>query len=129
MPEPPLIAIVDDDKSIREATSNLLQSMGWSTVMFPDATSFLQSPGRRGASCVVADVRMPGLTGFEMYDQLVAAGEGIPTVLITAYPNDFVRARARDAGVVCCLGKPFAPDELLRCVRTALAQSQSGQTP
>ena len=126
---PPLVAIVDDDKSIREATSNLLESMGWSTATFEDATSFLRSPQRRSAACVVADVRMPGLTGFEMYEELVASGEGIPTVLITAYPDDAVRARASEAGILCCLGKPFAPEELLHCVREALAKSRRGHTP
>jgi FixJ family two-component response regulator len=78
---------------------------------------------------VVADVRMPGITGFEMHEKLVASGEGIPTVLITAYPDDSVRARASEAGIVCCLGKPFAPEELLHCVREALAKSRRGRTP
>ena len=82
------------------------------------------------AACVVAEVRMPGVTGFEMYEELVrASGEGIPTVLITTYAGDSVRARASGAGIVCCLGKPFAPDELLHCVREALAKSQRGDTP
>ncbi|HXE47352.1 MAG TPA: response regulator [Ramlibacter sp.] len=125
---PPLVAIVDDDESIREATANLLQSVGWSTATFEDAMSFLRSPQRGSAACVVADVRMPGLTGLEMYEELVASGEAIPTVLITAYPDDSVRARASDAGIVCCLGKPFAPEQLLHCVREALAKSRRGHT-
>lgn len=119
---PPLVAIVDDDKSIRVAVSNLLQSAGWSTAAFDDARSFLGSAHRQRAACIVADVRMPGITGFEMHEELVASGQGIPTVLITAYPDDSVRARAREAGIVCCLSKPFAPDELLDCVRAALAK-------
>lgn len=122
-----MVAIVDDDMSMREATSNLLQSVGWSTATFENATSFLQSPQRGGTACVVADVRMPGITGLEMYDQLVASGEGIPTVLITG--DDSIRARASQAGIVCCLGKPFVPDELLDCVRAALAKSRRGHTP
>ncbi len=126
---PPLVAIVDDDKSIREATSNLLQSVGWSTATFEDAASFLRSPERRSAACVVADVRMPGLSGFEMHEELVASGERIPTVLITAYPDDSVRARASEAGILCCLGKPFAPEELLHCVQEALAKSRRGHSP
>lgn len=118
----PLVAIVDDDKSIRDATDNLLQAAGFSTATFPDAESFLGSESRRGATCMVADMRMPGRSGLELYQELVASGERIPTVLITAYPEDALRARAREAGIVCCLAKPFAPDELLECVRRALGR-------
>jgi FixJ family two-component response regulator len=120
MREKLLVAIVDDDKSIRDATDNLLQAAGFSTATFPDAESFLKSSRRRVAACVVADMRMPGMSGLEMYQMLLASGEPIPTVLITAYPEDALRARAREVGVVCCLGKPFAPDELLECVNHAL---------
>ena len=130
MPEGPLVAIVDDDSSMREATSNFLQAAGLSTATFHDAKSFLQSARRSSAACLITDVRMPGITGFELHQKLVASGESIPTVLITAYLDDSVRARARDAGMVCCLGKPFAPDELLGCVLNALAGGQhcSGET-
>jgi FixJ family two-component response regulator len=123
MPEGPLVAIVDDDRSIREATSNFLEAAGLSTATFDDARSFLQSARRRSTACLVTDLRMPGLTGFELHQELVASGESIPTVLITAYLDDSVRARARDAGIACCLAKPFAPEELLGCVREALAKS------
>ena len=120
MRERPLIAILDDDKSIRDATENLLQAAGFSTATFPDAESFLDSARRRSAACVVTDMRMPGMTGLQMYQQLLARGERIPTVLITAYPEATLRTRAREAGIVCCLTKPFAPDELLECVNNAL---------
>jgi FixJ family two-component response regulator len=123
MPETPLVAIVDDDTSIREATSNFLQAAGLCTATFQDASSFLQSDRRYSTACLVTDVRMPGLTGFELHAALLASGVGIPTVLITAYLDDAVRARARAAGMVCCLGKPFSPDELLACVRQALSLS------
>jgi CheY-like chemotaxis protein len=72
--------------------------MGWSTATFEDATSFLRSRERGSAACVVAEVRMPGVTGFDMYEELVASSEGIPTVLITTYAGDSVRARASGAG-------------------------------
>ena len=120
----PLVAIVDDDQSIRDATSNLLQSAGFLTATFADAESFLTSSEPR-AACLVADMRMPGLSGLQLHQQLIASGASIPTVLITAYPSDATRLRAREAGIVCCLAKPFAPDELLECVRGALA----GATP
>jgi len=127
MPEAPLVAIVDDDTSIREATSNFLQAAGLCTATFRNARSFLQSERRRSTACLVTDFRMPGLTGFELHAELVASGEHIPTVLITAYLDDAVRARARDAGIACCLGKPFAPEELLGCVRDALGKSGGRQ--
>jgi len=129
MPGAPLVAVVDDDTSIREATSNLLQAAGWSTATFGDAGSFLKSAHRSSTACVVADVRMPGMSGLDLHDRLLASGDGIPTVLITAYPDDAVRTRARNSGIVCCLSKPFAPDELLDCVRRALAKSSRAPGP
>ena len=120
----PLVAIVDDDQSIRDATSNLLQSAGFLTATFADAESLLTSSEPR-AACLVADMRMPGMSGLQLHQHLIASGASIPTVLITAYPSDATRLRAREAGIVCCLAKPFAPDELLECVRGALA----GATP
>ena len=120
-----LVAIVDDDRSIRNATQDLLKAAGFSTATFEDAESFLGSASRAGASCVVADMRMPGMTGLELYQELVASGRGIPTVLITAHPDELTQARAHEAGITCYLTKPFAPDELLECVSEALAKSQT----
>ncbi len=123
MPEGPLVAIVDDDKSIRNATQDLLKAAGFSTATFEDAESFLGSANRASASCVVADLRMPGMTGVELYQALVASGHAIPTVIITAHPEEITNAR--EAGITCYLTKPFAPDELLECVSEALAKPQT----
>ena len=123
MPVGPLVAIVDDDKSIRNATQNLLKAAGFSTAAFEDAESFLGSASRASASCVVADMRMPGMTGLELYQELLASGRGIPTVIITAHPEELTRAH--EAGITCCLVKPFTPEELLECVGEALAKSQT----
>jgi FixJ family two-component response regulator len=125
----PLVAVVDDDWSIRNATHDLLRSAGFSAVTFKDAGSFLASASRATAACLVADMRMPGMTGLELYEALVASGGGIPTVLITAHPEEMTQLRARKAGITCYLSKPFAPDELLGCVREALAKSQAGLIP
>jgi len=122
MPEGPLVAIVDDDKSIRNATQDLLKAAGFSTVTFEDAESFLGSASRAIASCVVADMRMRGMTGVKLYQELVASGHAIPTVIITAHPEDITQARAHEAGITCYLTKPFTPDELLECVGEALAK-------
>ena len=122
MPERPLVAIVDDDESIRNATRDLLRAAGFSTATFEDAESFLGSASRASASCVVADMRMRGMTGVKLYQELVASGHAIPTVIITAHPEELTQARAREAGITCYLSKPFAPDELIECVRVALAK-------
>ena len=124
MREGPLVAIVDDDKSIRNATQDLLKSAGFSTVTFEDAESFLGSASRTSAACLVADMRMPRMTGLELYQALIASGQSIPTVIITAHPEELTRARAHEAGITCYLYKPFEPDQLLECVREALAKSQ-----
>jgi len=129
MIEKPLVAIVDDDKSLRNATRDLLKAAGFSTAAFEDAESFLGSASRAATACVVADMRMPGMTGLELYQALVASGEGIPTVLITAHPHERTQSRAREAGITCYLSKPFEPDDLLECVREALAKSQRGSIP
>ena len=125
MPEGLLVAIVDDDKSIRNATQDLLKAAGFSTATFEDAESFLGSASLATASCVVADMRMPGMTGLELHLALVASGHRIPVVIITAHPEEITQARAREAGITCCLTKPFTPDELLECVHEALAKSQT----
>jgi FixJ family two-component response regulator len=125
MPEGPLVAIEDDDKSIRNATQDLLKAAGFTTATFEDAERFLGSASRASAACVVADMRMPGRSGLELYQALVASGEGIPTVIITAHPEALAQARAREAGITCYLVKPFAPEELLECVHQALVKSQA----
>lgn len=128
MPESPLIVVVDDDRSIRNATQDLLKAAGYSTAVFADATSFLDSPLRPSVACLVADIRMPGMTGLELHEHLAASGAGIPTVIITAHPGELSPRRARAAGITCFLVKPFAPDELLECVRGAIAKSHGDHT-
>ena len=122
MIERPLVAVVDDDKSLRNATRDLLKSAGFSAATFEDAESFLGSASRAATACLVADMRMPGMSGLELYQALVASGEGIPTVIITAHPDEPTQSRAREAGITCYLSKPFAPDELVECVHVALAK-------
>ncbi len=124
MAERPLVAVVDDDPSIRSATSDLLKAAGFTPAAFEDAESFLGSPTRAGVVCLVADMRMPGMSGLELYAALVAAGQAIPTVIITAHPEELTRSRARAAGICCYLSKPFAPDELLECVDKAVVASR-----
>jgi len=116
----PVIAIVDDDDSIREATMSLMRALGFSAEAYPCAEDFLKSGRLQRTSCLIADVRMPGMSGLELHRRLVALGKPIPTVLITAHPDDRVRARALKAGVICYLTKPFDEDDLIGCIDSAL---------
>jgi FixJ family two-component response regulator len=118
----PTVAIVDDDESVRDTMKDLLDSIGLSTAAFDSAESFLQSKGKCAVQCLVADMRMPGMTGLELHGHLAAAGTPIPTVLVTAYPDERVRSRALEMGVICFLAKPFSAEDLLACIETALRE-------
>ena len=122
MPRTAVIAIVDDDHSVREALASLVRSLGYAAMAFDCAEALLKSK-RRGVSCLIADVQMPGMTGLDLCQQLSASGERIPTILITAYPDDSVRERALTAGVIGYLSKPFKEDDLLACIRSALTDA------
>jgi FixJ family two-component response regulator len=112
-----VISIVDDDASVREGTMDLLNSMGFAAVAFESANDFLNSNRLHSTSCLIADVQMPGMTGLELHNRLVGTGNAIPTILITAFPNQRYRTRARKTGVRCYLTKPFNENELLGCIR------------
>ena len=127
MPKKPLVAIVDDDESIRDTTKDLLESVGLAAVTFASAPLLLKSRRLKSISCLVADMRMPPMTGLELHQHLVASKRAIPTILMTAYPDERTRARAIESKVICYLAKPFAADELLACVRRAI-QGRSGRT-
>jgi FixJ family two-component response regulator len=120
MSNKPLIAIVDDDETVRTCTADLVNSMGFRGRGFEDAEDFLKSDALHSTDCLIADMRMPGMSGLELHIHLVASGNAVPTILITAFPNDRDRNRARQSGVRCYLAKPFADHELLECVRSAL---------
>jgi FixJ family two-component response regulator len=119
-PTMPVISIIDDDESVREGTMDLFKSMGFITVAFPCAAAFLGSNHLHDTSCLIADVQMPEMTGLELHNRLVGSGNIIPTILVTAYPDDADRVRALRAGVICYLVKPFNYSDLLACVRLAL---------
>jgi FixJ family two-component response regulator len=116
----PLIAIVDDDSSVREALGALMRSLGYAVEVFACGDDMLGSPTIERAACLIADVQMPGMNGFELQAGLIAAGKPIPTVLITAYPSEEARSRAFAAGAVGFLAKPWAEHELIRCLDLAL---------
>ena len=120
MPKGPLIAIVDDDESIRDTTKDLLESAGFSAAVFACAASLLKSRRLSRISCLIADMRMPKMTGLELHRHLVASNRAIPTILMTAYPDERTQAKAIRDNVIAYLIKPFAADELLACVCRAV---------
>jgi FixJ family two-component response regulator len=122
-----VISIVDDDESARNALTNLMRSLDFSATAFASGESFLRSNRLRSTACLIADVKMPGMTGLELHSRLVASARSIPTILITAYYYERVRAQALNAGVVCYLTKPFNESELLACIDSALGDQRTGR--
>ena len=106
MPKPTLISIVEDDHPFRESMRKLMTALGYTVEAFPSAADFLASPLLAATACLVTDVHMPGMTGVELHRHLIDAGYAIPTILVTAYPDDVGRRRAMKDGVVCYLRKP-----------------------
>lgn len=123
------ISIIDDDEQSREALADLMQAMGFTIETFPSAVDFLASPNVRHSSCLIVDVHMPRMTGTELHSRLVGSGYDIPTILITAYPDDGARARALGQGVVGYLTKPIDEKVLLGCVESALQRAKSDENP
>jgi FixJ family two-component response regulator len=121
-----VIAVVDDDGSMREAVTGLLRSHGYVAIAFERAEDFLNSERRLTTACLIADVQMPGMTGPDLHNRLVASGEPIPTILITAYPDQAARARALQSGVRGYLTKPFPEADLIACVQGVLDSRVSG---
>ncbi len=112
----PLISVIDDDASIRAAINNLLRSLGYIVHVFSSAEAFLQSPQLTETSCVITDVRMPGMSGVELQSHLRSQGNLVPFIVVTAVPDESVRVRALGDGAVCFLTKPFDEDALIRCL-------------
>ena len=116
----PLISIVDDDNVVRRALESLVMSLGFRACAFPSAEAFLQSAQLGETSCLISDVQMPGISGVQLQNRLTDLGLSIPTIFITAYPDDSVRTRVLGSGAVCFLLKPFDPQSLIECLDDAL---------
>jgi FixJ family two-component response regulator len=115
-----LVAIVDDDDLMRTAVQGLLKSVGWPAQSFASAEEFLQSGQQRQTACLIADIRMPGMSGLELQARLNADHCKIPTIFITAHGDTKMRMQALRAGAVEFLAKPFNDEALLESVRAAL---------
>jgi FixJ family two-component response regulator len=125
MSQVPSISIVDDDPSVRIATSRLVRSLGYSVHTFASACDFLSSSKAHDASCLIADVQMPGISGIELQNLLIARGCSTPIIFITAFPEASIRLKALEAGAVALLGKPFDESSLIESIDIALGKREA----
>ena len=114
------IFVVDDDPSVRRGLERLLRTAGHRVESFASAREFLERPEHDGPRCLVLDVRMPGQSGLDLHDRLVASGRDIPVIFITGHADVPMAVRAMKAGAVDFLSKPFDDSELLGAARQAL---------
>ena len=122
MPKVPVISIVDDDESVREATKGLVRSLGYVAATFASGEEFLNSDRVNDTSCLITDVQMPGLDGLELQSRLTTMGRHVPIIFVTAFPQERIRARALKAGAFGFLSKPFSDASLIACLDRALAE-------
>jgi FixJ family two-component response regulator len=122
----PLIVIVDDDASIRDALTSLLRSVGWRAEGFTSAEAFLQSGQVHTTACLLLDVQLPGVSGLELQRQLRSRQARMPIIFITAHGNEAMRAQALQAGAVAFFAKPFDDTALLEAIHAALAPDRGG---
>ena len=115
-----LVAIVDDDRSVQSALKDLMESAGLEARCFGSAEEFLEPDQRNQTGCLVADIRMPGMSGLELQAKLKAEGSRIPIIFITAHGDAKMKMKAMKAGAVEFLSKPFDDEVLLQKVRHAL---------
>ena len=125
----PLVSIVEDDQFFRESMRRLMRSLAYKVDVFASAAEFLASPRLSETACLIADVNMPAMTGLELYRHLVDTGHAIPTILITAFPNDVDRARALSDGITYYLAKPVDQQDLTRCLNVVLASGDLPENP
>ena len=120
---PPLISIVDDDESVRDALRSLMDSIGYHAEVFASGEAFLKSPYVAQTDCLIADVRMPGMSGLELQERLNASGSAVPIVFISAHDDGEARAQGLRAGAVDFLKKPFSEESLLGAIGACLDKS------
>ena len=122
----PVISIVDDDKSVREGIRRLIRSLGYATATFASAEEYLLSDRLRDTSCLITDVRMPGMNGVELQNRLIADGYRTPIIFMTAFPEERIRERVLEAGAIGLLSKPFTENCLIGCLDMALKGAGAG---
>jgi FixJ family two-component response regulator len=115
-----LVAIIDDDESVRTTTDSLVRSLGFIAHTFASSEEFLRSNRLDDFACVIADVQMPGMNGVQLQDHLRARGNRVPFIFFTAFPDEKTRGRALAGGATCYLTKPFDGDSFIQCFQLAL---------
>ncbi len=120
-----LLAVVDDDESVRESLPDLLRELGFGVEAFSSAEEFLESDPAERTQCLVLDVNMPGMTGPELQRELSRRGVKIPIIFITAQADETVRPGLLEQGAVECLFKPFGESELLDALKAALGTPEA----
>jgi FixJ family two-component response regulator len=116
----PVISIIDDDKAVRDATQDFVRSLGYATNAFSSAEEYLQFGRVHGPSCLIADVRMPGMSGPELQDRLIAEKDFVPIIFMTAFPDENLRDKVCRAGACAFLTKPCDDNVLIGCLERAL---------
>ena len=124
MPKASLVSVVEDDHFFRESMKRLMRSLGYPVEVFASAAEFLASPRLVETACLIADVNMPAMNGLDLHRRVIEMGLGIPTILVTAYPDNDIRTYALKDGAVCYLRKPIDEEQLMRCLRTALHSNE-----
>ena len=122
------IAVVDDDDSVREATSKLLHLLGYSAASFASAEDFLKSDRVRDVSCLITDVQMPGMSGIELQSRLISDGNLMPIIFLTAFPEEALRDRVLKRGALAYLTKPLQEESLITCLDYALKHPTSDRS-
>lgn len=122
-----VISIIDDDPSVREATQSLVRSLGYAAQAFSSAEEYLRSDRIRESACVITDLHMPGMSGADLQDRLIADGHQIPMIFVTAYFEEPARDRVMDAGAFGFLRKPFSDESLIECLDKALGARATRQ--
>lgn len=124
-----MISIIDDDQSVRAAMESLIRSLGYTPATFSSAEEYLRSDRIRDSSCLITDLRMPGMNGAELQDRLIAAGYTTPIIFMTASRDEQIRARVLNAGACGFLRKPLDDRSLIDCLQDALKGASIGPAP
>ena len=120
MPAGPLIAVIDDDESMRNAVVALVRSAGYQADGFASAEEFLGCGTVQGFACVITDIQMPGMSGIDLKQHLAKAQCAVPVIMITARHDPGLEGKAMRSGAACFLRKPFQADMLIDCLENAL---------
>ena len=127
MQKKPLISCIDDDVAVLDGIEAFLDASGFDTEFFLSAEEFLKAGRLDQTSCLITDVMLGGMSGLQLQERLASSNRNIPMILITAFPNDWARAKALDAGAICFLEKPVRAEDLLACIDIALKGRRDGE--